>query len=108
MPDTPNRMQMTAAAMRFMHTHTAASMRINAVCGSLANYAKDKPGHDVRLLLGGLEATDLPFVTYAVIPRTLEVGDDYDPIIDHLIAQLEKLRACVKAKAKAKQARAQN
>lgn len=103
MPDTPNPMQMMAA-MRFMHTHAAASMRINAICGSLTNYAEDKPGHNVHQLLGGLEATDLPFVTYAVIPENLDVGDDYDPIIDHLIAQLEKLRVC----AKAKQAKAQN
>ena len=103
MLDTPDHRQMMAA-MRFIHTHTAASIRISAICGSLTDYAKEKPGHDVRLLLGGLEATDLPFVTYAAIPKTLDRGDDYDPIIDHLIAQLEKLRAC----AKAKLAKAQN
>lgn len=102
MPDTPDYRQMMAA-MRFVHTHTAASLRISAICGALTNYAEEKPGHGVHLLLGGLEATDLPFVTYAVIPRNLDVGD-YDPIIDHLIAQLEKLRVC----AKTKSAKAQN
>ena len=99
-------MQMMAT-LRFAHEHTATSLRINTICGSLTNYAEDKGQSGTHLLLGGLEATDMPFMVYAVIPKTLdgpESADNYDPIIDHLIVQLEKLRAC----AKAKMAKAQN
>ncbi len=105
----PNPALTLTTAMAFMHEHPELAMHISAVAGSLNTYAEQE-GKGVNLTVSGLEATDMPLMVFAVIPKDLKDTDeyDYDPTIDHIIRELEKLRAVTRAKANAKAAKGQN